>query len=246
MVFVHSRITSEDDVVLNSVVLWIRSNAKCILAVKEISRDGKKHIHVMSEYSKTVSTFGQKLLKQFPDLKGNQCHSTTEFKKSYDENLRYLCKGETAGKKSPVTILFTTLDESVIEDAQKRFWEEQEKFKTINGLKNDAVLGKKSKQVPFIEKVVNALPVGVAGTYSALQALYKPSDYEKHKLEEVKTIIIDTTIMQMGQLAKVLDDNILTRMINGVLLKCVTDYGQPEEKKSMCKRLRSRIDLNLI
>lgn len=246
MVFVHSRITSEDDVVLNSVILWIRSNAKCILAVREISRDGKKHIHVMSEYAKTVSTFGQKLLKQFPNLKGNQSHSTTEFKKSYDENLRYLCKGEIAGKKSPVTILYSSLEQSVTEDAHKRFWEEQENFKTINGLTNDAVLKKKSKQVPFIEKVVNSLPVGVAETYSALQSLYKPSDYERHQLEETKDVIIDTTIMQMGQLSKVLDDNILTRMINGVLLKCVTDYGKPEEKKAMCKRLRNRVGHNLI
>ena len=81
MVFVHSRITSEDDVVLNSVILWIRSNAKCILAVQETSRDDKKHIHVMCEYSKTISTFGQKFLKEFPNLKGNGSHSCQEFKK---------------------------------------------------------------------------------------------------------------------------------------------------------------------
>jgi len=243
MVFVHSRITSEDDVVLNSVILWIRSNAKCILAVQEISKEGKKHIHVMSEYGKTISTFGQKLLKEFPQLKGNQCHSTKEFKESYDHNLRYLCKGEMSGKKNPVRVLFHSLSETVIEDAHERFWDEQKKWLTEKGVKPEDK--KKKRQPNFIEKVMLELPVGVASAYSALQALYKPSDFEIEDLVKTKKLIIDTCLQCLGQYAKVCDDNIITRLINGVLLKCVTDYGNKEEKKEMFSRIEKRISYNL-
>jgi len=245
MVFVHSRITSEDDVVLNSVILWIRSNAKCILAVQEMSRDDKKHIHVMCEYSKTISTFGQKFLKQFPDLKGNGSHSCQEFKKSYDENLRYLCKGQIAGKKNDALILFSSLDKNVTDDAHERFWVEQQKFVTENGLKSDTNT-KKKNTIPFVEKVIYALPTGTAEHYSYFQSIYHPTDNDCIQLEKYKTIIVETTLATMGKLSKVLDDNILTRMINGVLLKCVTDYGQPEQKQAMFKRLHNRIGHNLI
>jgi len=245
MVFVHSRITSEDDVVLNSVILWIRSNAKCILAVQEITEDGKKHIHVMSEYAKTVSTFGQKFRDAFPKLKGNGSHSCKEFEKSYDHNLRYLCKGQIAGKKSDAVILFSSLEKSVTDDAHERFWEEQEKFVTENGLKSDTNT-KKKNTIPFVEKVIYALPTGTAEHYSYFQSIYHPTDNDCIQLEKYKTIIVETTLATMGKLSKVLDDNILTRMINGVLLKCVTDYGQPEQKQAMFKRLHNRIGHNLI
>jgi len=245
MVFVHSRITSEDDVVLNSVILWIRSNAKCILAVQEISKEGKKHIHVMSEYSKTISTFGQKLLKDFPNLKGNQSHSTKEFKESYDHNLRYLCKGEISGKKNPVRVLFTSLDINVIEDAHERFYDEQKKWLTEHGVKPEDKKPR-TKVLNFKEKVILQLPVGVAATFSTLQSIYNPTDYEVNELCKVKKEIMDTCFQCMGQYAKDCDDNIMSRLVNGVFVKCVTDYGNTEEKRSLFDRLGKRISHNLI
>jgi len=245
MVFVHSRVTSEDDVVLNSVILWIRSNAKCILAVQEVSKEGKKHIHVMSEYSKTISTFGQKLLKEFPNLKGNQSHSTKEFKESYDHNLRYLCKGEISGKKNPVRVLFTSLTINEIEDAHERFWDEQKKWLTEHGVKPEDKK-KKIRAPNFKEKVIAQLPVGVAAAFSSLQSMYKPSDYELAEFEKVKKIIMDTCFQCMGQYAKDCDDNIMSRLVNGIFVKCVTDYGNTEEKRALYDRLGKRISHNLI
>ena len=86
----------------------------------------------MCEFGKTASTFGQQLLRKFPSLKGNQSHSSKEFKESYDHNLRYLSKGTK--NNSPV-VLFTTLELNEIEDAHKRFWIEQEKWLTEHGVK---------------------------------------------------------------------------------------------------------------
>jgi len=241
MVFVHSRITSEDDDLLNKVVLWVRSNAKCILAVKEISKEGKKHIHVMSEFSKTVSTFGQRLTKEFPNLKGNGSHSTKEFKESYDQNLRYLSKGTK--DNSPV-VLFTTLELNEIEDAHKRFWIEQQKWLTEHGVKPEDKT-KKERQPNFIEKVLIKIPEPLKLSYVALQAGYKSSDYEKSLLEQDRHAIMDICIACLGKYAKTCDDLIVTRLINGVFLKIVTDYGNKEQFDAYACRIKTRIHFNL-
>jgi len=241
MVFVHSRITSEDDDLLDKVILWVRSTAKCILAVKEISKEGKKHIHVMSEYSKTVSTFGQKLLLQFPNLKGNGCHSTKEFKKDFDHNLRYLSKGTK--ENSPV-VLFTTLELNEIEDAHKRFWIEQQNWLTEHGVKPEDK-PKKERQPNFIEKVMLKIPEPLKLSYVALQAGYNASDYEKSLLAKDKSDIQDICIACLGKYAKTCDDLIITRLINGVFLKIVTDYGNKEQFDSYASRIKTRIHFNI-
>ena len=237
MVFIHTRVTSEDDSLLNSVILHIRSEAKCILAVQEISKEGKKHIHAVSEYGKTASTFGQRLVKAFPQIKGNRSHSTAEVREDLDTNIRYCSKGE---KNTLPVVLFTTLDKIVIEDAHKKFWEIQEKFITDKG-KGEENVKKKTKTIPFVEKICDKIPDTLANSYTALQGLYNPSDYERALLEKDKNDIMDICILSFGQLAKVLDDNILSRTINGVLLKLVTDNGNTEQKKVMCARLRNRV-----
>lgn len=244
MPFAHSRITSEDETLLQSVVLWIRSNAKCILAVQEVSKENKKHIHVMSETNLSISRFGDKLRKQFPVLKGNGSHSTSEFKESYDHNLRYLCKGEIAGNKNSVRVLFTTLEQSVIDDAHERFWQEQNKWLTEHGVKPG---DKKKKREPnFKEKVIAHLPVGVPEAFAALHCLYKPSDYEANEFEKVKIQIMDTCFECMGKYAKDCDDNIMSRLVNGIFVKIVTDYGNKESKRSLYDRLGKRISHNLL
>lgn len=237
MVFVHTRVTSEDDNLLNSVILHIRSEAKCILAVQELSKEGKKHIHVVSEYGKTASRFGQRLLIAFPQIKGNRSHSTAELREDLDTNIRYCSKGT---KETLPVVLFTTLDKSVIENAHKTFWENQKKFVTENAKAED--LGKKkTKTIPFVEKICSKIPDTLANSYTALQGLYNPSDYERALLEKDRNDIMDICILSFGQLAKVLDDNILSRTINGVFVKLVTDNGNTEQKKVMCSRLRNRV-----
>lgn len=237
MVFVHTRVTSEDDSLLNSVILHIRSEAKCLLAVQEISKEGKKHIHVLSEYAKTVSTFGQRLTKAFPQIKGNRSHSSAEFRTDFETNLRYCCKGE---KNSPPVVLYKSIGDIVIEDAHKKFWETQEKYVTEKGNKLDD-FQKKKKTVSFVKQIVDKIPDSLANSYTALQGLYNPSDYERGLLEKDKNDIMDICILSFGQLAKTVDDYILSRCINGVLVKLVTDNGNTEQRQAMCSRLRNRV-----
>lgn len=237
MVFVHTRVTSEDDNLLNSVILHIRSEAKCILAVQEISKEGKKHIHVVSEYGKTASTFGQRLVKAFPQIKGNRSHSTAEIREDLDTNIRYCSKGT---KEILPVVLFTTLDKSVIEDAHKKFWEIQKKFVTENA-KGEENVKKKVKTESFVRKICDRIPDTLANSYTALQGLYNPSDYERALLEKDRNDIMDICILSFGHAAKTIDDYILSRHINAVFTTLVSENGNKEQKAAMCARLRNRV-----
>lgn len=237
----HLRVRHDDDVVLNSITLWCRSKGKVYISVQEIGKNDGKHIHLLIDTSQTISTFRQQLLKDFPILKGNRSYSCQEFKQDYDHNLRYVCKGT---KETLPHILYHSILMDEIIDAHKNFWKQKEEFLIEHGV---APVDKKKKRTPpFKEKVISQLPEGVAAAYSALYALYKRSDYEEHEYKKVRKSIIDTTILCMGQFGKDCDDNILTRNINGVLLKCVTDYGNKESKQVICDRLENRVSYNLI
>lgn len=232
----HLRFTSEDDEVLKAVVLFCRGQGKVTLAVQEVSKDGKKHIHLLINTSKTISTFGQQLSKAFPAHVGNGSKSVSAFKKTMDDNILYCSKGT---KESSPVVLFTTLDENVIEDAHKKYWIEQEKFVTTNAAKP------KDKQPNFIQRVVSQIPPVLAREYVACQALYKASDSQLHTLANAKNEIQNICIQCLGQYAKTCDDNIVTRLINGVLLCLVTTYGNKQEQESMCSRIKNRIQHNL-
>lgn len=239
----HFRVRSECDEELKSIVIWCRSQSKVYIAVQEIGKNDGKHIHVVVDTSKTISTFRQNFIKQFPNLKGNQSYSLKKFEKDLDHNIRYCCKGT---KDSHPVVLFTILTQDEIESAHKKFWEEQKKYLTEHGVKSVDKPTKTTRAPNFKEKVIAQLPVGVPAAYSALYAMYKRSDYEEAEFKKVRKIIIDTVLLCLGKYAKDIDDNIVTRNINGVLYKCVTDYGQPEEKQVLFDRMEARVSYNLI
>jgi len=234
----HLRFTSEEDEVLDNVVLFCRGQGKVILAVKELSKDGKKHIHLLINTSKTISTCGQLISKAFPAHVGNGSKSFTAFKKTLDDNILYCSKGT---KELPPVVLFTTLESIVIENAHKKYWLDQEKFVT-----EYAADKKKVKAPNFIEKVMMELSLEQKRKYSYLQSIYNPSDVEKCERLKYEKEINTVCIVSLGKYAKTLDDNIVSRLINGVRLKCVTDYGHKEEIESIVQRLSVRCSDRLI
>jgi len=236
----HFRVRHDDDAVLNSITLWCRSHAKVYISVQEMGKNDGKHIHVIIDTNKTISTFRQNFIKEFPELKGNQSYSLKIFEKDLDHNIRYVCKGT---KEQLPNILFKTITMDEVINAHKTFWENQKQFLIEKGVNPDKPT---KKVIPFKDRVISQLPVGVPAAYSALQAMYKRSDYEEHEYQKVRKTIVNTTILSMGQYGKDCDANILTRLINGVLLKCVTDYGNKEEKEKICERLTNLVNHNLI
>lgn len=242
MVFCHTRITHEDDDVLSAITLWCRSISKIHLCVQEVSQKDKKHIHMIHDTLKTISSFGTNLRKQFPFLTGNGSHASAPFKKTYDDNILYCCKGS---KNEMPHVLYTCLDPIVIEQAHKKYWLDQEKFLIEHGVKPEDK--KKKERVPnFIDKVIAELSLEEKRSYSYHQSIYKPTDNEIIKRQELEQIISWTCIKNLGKHAKVCDDNIVTRLINGVRLKCVTDYGNKEELDSIVNRFVNRVSDKLI
>jgi len=238
----HFRVKSESDELLENIVLWCRQNGKVIIAVKEIGKTDGKHIHVIIEPSKTISTFRQNFLKTFPDLKGNQSYSCKEIKKDLDHNVRYCAKGT---KDEMPVILYSTLSGNEIEDAHKLFWENQKNWLTEHGVPAPGEKPKKDRTPNFIEKVVIAVPDATKNAYVGLQALHKPSDYERSQLLEVRDQIMDLCILFLGKYAKTCDDLIVTRLMNGVFLKIVTDYGNKEQISAMSCRIKARVGFNV-
>lgn len=237
----HLRVRSDDDVVLNSIVLWCRSQAKVYIAVQEIGKSDGKHIHVILDTNLSISRFRQLLIEKFPILHGNRSYSCKNFKEDLEHNIRYCCKGTK--ETLPVT-LFHSISLDEITKAHKKFWEIQEKYLTEHGVKVEDNPTKK-KSTPFVEKVFDQLPCGVAAAYAGLQSIYHPSDYELSELEKVKDLIIDTVIKSLGKFSKTCDDHILTRLINGVFIKCVTDCGNKDDLQALKSRMKNRISQNL-
>lgn len=237
MPLAHLRFTSEDDEVLQKVVMFMRGQGKVTLAVQEVSKDGKKHIHLLIDTSKTISTCGQLLSAAFPAYVGNGSKSLSAFKKSMDHNILYCSKGT---KESSPVVLFTTLDENVIEDAHKKYWLDQQKFVTEHQAEK-----KKAKPPSMIDRIVSSIPKDLAMRYVYLQSIYHPSDKENTELYKIKEQIFHIVVMNFGQYAKICDDIIITRHINGTLLRLVTLYGNEADQKSFTQRLQVRIGHNV-
>jgi len=105
------RVTEEDDNIITNLVLWIRSESQCLLAVKEMSQKEKKHIHVLIDI-KNKSTFIQKFHKKFLTYKGNKSYSCEELREPLENSLKYLSKGEKSGELP--NILYSKYTESEI------------------------------------------------------------------------------------------------------------------------------------
>jgi len=235
----HLRFTEESDEILDKVVLFCRGQGKVILAVKEVSKDGKKHIHLLINTSLTISRCGQLISKAFPAHVGNGSKSFAAFKKSLDHNILYCSKGT---KELPPVVLFTTLESIVIEDAHKKYWTDQQKFVTEHAAEK-----KKVKPPSMVERIVSDIPKTLGMRYVYLQSIYKPSDTEiTESFKIVDEIIEDYVIANFGNYAKICDDSIITKHINGTLLRLVTIYGNKVEQKSFAKRFNARVRHNVV
>jgi len=236
----HLRFTSEDDAILDSVVLFCRGQGKVILAVKEVSKDGKKHIHLLINTSLTISRCGQLISLAFPAHVGNGSKSFMAFKKSLDHNILYCSKGT---KELPPVVLFTTLESIVIEDAHKKYWVDQQKFVTDNAANPNAV--KKIKPPSFVEKVSKSLEVALAKRYVSLQHLNWVGNMDpvsRNMYNDCRKEIAQHCIANLGQAYKILDDSIVRKLINGVMLSIVTIYGNKVEREAYQNRVWARTE----
>jgi len=233
----HLRFTDEDTEVLKAVCLFSRGHGKVLLAVEEVSKEGKKHMHLLIETSKTISTFGQQLSKAFPAHVGNGAKSLGIFKKDYHANYLYCCKGL---KQSLPIVYYTILTDQEVLNFWNEYWQNQAKF--VAEHKSE----KKRIKVPtFVEKVSTTLDEALSKRYVSLQHhnwIGTLDPVSRIMYNDSRKEIAQHCILNLGQAFKVLDDSIVRKLINGVLLSIVTIYGNKVEKESYQNRVWSRTE----
>jgi len=119
----HFRLTDENRDMLVSVVTWLRSQTVVHLAVHEISKQGKAHIHVIFD-TKCKSTLIQNFHKEFKKRWcGNKSFSCETLKKELENNYIYLCKGT---RDTQPDVLYKLIDIDVTKYHNK-YWEDKPK-----------------------------------------------------------------------------------------------------------------------
>lgn len=134
MVLYTFRLTDDNHQMLKDFVVYARSVAVVDLAVFEISKEGKPHIHMLFEPTKpkTKSAWVQAFHKFFKNRwVGNQSYSCTELRENKENFIIYCCKGTRfyppdvlynrthTGEKEPY------LTNEVIENYWKKYWEDK-------------------------------------------------------------------------------------------------------------------------
>lgn len=205
------RVTEEDDSMLTNIILWVRSETKCLLAVKEIgSATEKKHIHCLIQI-KNKSTFIQKFHKKFPArYVGNKSYSCEQLKKALDNSLRYLSKGEKRGDH-PVT-MFSSYTESEILEFHNQYWDENESLKIPKKDKKGSTLTWSQVCKLDYQKEHPEIVSQLIGTCS----LYHPTDSEKEIQTSSKFHLFSYCMKRLGKSVKVLDEGVIKKLYNGI------------------------------
>ena len=219
------RVTESDDNIITQLVLWVRSESQCLLAVKEISQKEKKHIHVLLEL-KNKSTFIQKFHKKFLTYKGNKSYSCEELREPLDNSLKYLSKGEKSGEL-PI-VLFSKYTESEILLFHSQYWDHPSAQKKEKAKE-------KGPNVTWSQQVKNDYqkehPSEIAYLqFKTIENAWMPTDEMKQHLLDAKYHLFSYMMRRLGKSVKVLDESIIKRLFNGLYNSFVQEDALASEK----------------
>lgn len=196
---------------------FLKTKTDLHLVVRENgSKEKREHLHTLLTPKKTLSTFRQQLLKEYPLVKGNGAYSL-ELVKNEESIVRYCCKGED--NKMPDVIFNSSID---IENEHKLYWEKNTELKQVSGVNMGCQNGspKKVKVPTWTERVYNEIMEQFepqVNTIIAYQDLYKPTENEVKIMLESKKVIFRYFMKCMGKSVKKLDDVIIRQMFNGII-----------------------------
>lgn len=215
MVLFHFRVHI-DNLNLDNLQIFIKSNAVTLLIVKEIG--DRPHVHCIIEPTKTVSTFRQQFLKSFPQCKGNKCYSLEEVK-DLDKLKCYLSKGESE-TIMPVVIFNKDVD---VDCYHKQYWEVNKSLKSNTASQKP----QKTKTLTWIQEVKiefqNEYPYDVVELSDPIDCRWKPTEQEVKTHLTSKKLLLKFVLKKLGKSVKVLDDNVVTRLYKGVLNSYIQD-----------------------
>lgn len=197
MVLIHLRITLDKEQ-CSKIAQWVRQHTMQLLSVYEVAEKG--HSHNVFIYTKTLSTFRQILLKEFPYLKGkrNEFYAISQ-KDDIEAQERYICKGKDKDTLPEVVCRTHQYTDALIALRHQQYWEENDKLKKNSG----TVKEQKTKSKTFVQIVVEDLPIHHNNRW----------DYTRG---DDKRFIFDEVMKKLGQHGKVMDSIVVRRIINGV------------------------------
>lgn len=225
----HLRVHTEHLEIL-TFVEFLKTKSDLVLVVKEIGKKEKReHLHILLTPQKTLSTFRQQLLKQYPVIKGNGAYSL-ETVKNEDSMVKYCCKGEDG--KMPNVVFNKGID---IDNEFKLYWEKNNELKSSSGVNMGCqnASPKKVRVPTWSEKVFNEILTEFepeVNTIVTHQLLCKPTDFELKQYEESKRILFRFVLKSLGKSVKKLDDNILRSLFNGIINAVINTNEQAGNK----------------
>ena len=227
MTIYQMRVTEDLDDSLVSVMLWLRTNATVLIIAKELgSQTEKKHIHALIELDESKkSGFIQAFHKNFKDkYKGNKGYSCEVIKKALNNNLRYLCKGESLGIYNvPYKGKFTDAE---VELMNQEYWQQ-------NQLTNFSKAVKKTATGSWCEKVSKEFEIAYPQIVINIQKYHSIKDNsssaEKESYNTTRELLFDFCMKSLGKSYKVLDEQIIKKLYNG----CMNSFIQSNDESSV-------------
>lgn len=232
-------------------------NTICIVVLCVFEQhDNRPHIHMLfEEGALTKSTINQKLVKQFPLLKGNGCYSFSDAEKvvkkkslgdedgrSVEKALAYLCKGASVDEM-PNVIGQTKVDvEKYHNDYWLLFLELKTKGKVNTGCQNDSLPKVKSKT--WTERVYDEITKIYVCECQAIvnyQLLYKPTDFEKADYDKSRMIIFRYMMKCFGKAVKKISEKIIVEIWDGFMNAIVQNSGNAEAADKYSDKLFNSI-----
>lgn len=126
MEYYHFRLTDPEQKMLESCVNWLCGNKLCVveLAVEEVSKQDKLHMHVILGIT-NKSTLFQQFHKKFENRwHGNKSYSCETLKKSKENNYIYLCKG-TRNALPKIIYKLSMITDEKIKEYHDKYWEDK-------------------------------------------------------------------------------------------------------------------------
>jgi len=155
MVLLTFRLTDDNREMLDSAVVFARTTAVVSLAVFEISKQDKAHIHMLFETKNTKSAWVQSFHKYFKNRwVGNKSYSCSELEKDKENFYIYCCKG-TRFKGPDVLFKLAELTDDQIEIYWKKYWED----KPIENDKTISVKTKKTRDPTWSELLTQTIQI---------------------------------------------------------------------------------------
>lgn len=214
---IHTDVINND---IEKFVTFLRSKSETHLVVKELgSKNKREHLHCVFISNKTVSTFRQQLIKEYPGIAGKQngAYSLAAVK-DYNSMLQYCCKGEDGNKPC----VMYSKDDINTDNLYVKYWEVNASLKKTEvnmGCQNgSSVLKAKSKS--WTEKVYEEIRTDFeveCNTIITFTMDTHPSDLLRQQYIDSKKTIFRHMMRCLGKSAKKINENIVGDLFRGFI-----------------------------